>query len=432
MTDPHTPDAPRPGGATAWRPEAQTQPQPQPPLQPQPIQADYQPQRQQPYPQQPMQQHPAPPQHYVPQYAQAPAGLGPGAPNEVRVAREQWGAFTALPVEERSYPVFLRAPRWRWWKPLLALIATALLAAIAMTVPALLGMFADGTDIMQAAASGQLELGPWGFLGNNVGIALCIPIAMVMQWAFFGQRPRWLSSVEGRFRWGWFFRCCAVIVPIWLVMMGIEFALSGLPELKWRPYTVLLIVGILLTTPFQAAGEEYLMRGLQTKIVASYFKRETLGWAIAAVVSSLSFMWLHSAADPWLNVFYFSFGMVSSFIAWKTGGLEAAVAIHVVNNMLSEALMPWSDISKMFDRSAGVADASILIQVGVLLGAGGALWWLSRRMKLADRSAPGRAELLAAQAQIEASWQNAGQSWWAAQGAPAAPAPQQWQPPTNH
>lgn len=322
-------------------------------------------------------------------------------------------AITALPVEERSYPAFLRTPRWRWWKPLLALLAAGLVSLLLMVVLPLIGLVMDG-GLAETMRTGKTRLGPWMFLGNNVAIALTIGVAMLTQWAFFGMRPRWLSSVGGGFRWGWFARCVAVVLPIWVIVIGIEYALGGLPpDIQWRPYSLLMIVGILLTTPFQAAGEEYLMRGLQTRLVASYFRPDLLGWIVGTLVSSVTFMLLHGATDPWLNLFYFTFGAVSSWIAWKTGGLEASVAIHVINNLLSELFMPFTDFSGMFDREDGAGDATVLFPMGCLLVAAALLWLLARRSRVQTRSAPGRAEVARAEAAAAASWQA-----WVPQSAP--------------
>ncbi len=312
------------------------------------------------------------------------------------------GQLTALPVEPRSYPFFYRTPRWAAWKPIVALLMAAVLGLLAMGVLPLVGLLMDGIDLTEIAATGQIKIGPWGFLGNNVGLALCIPVAMLTQWAVMGQRPRWMSSVEGGFRWGWFARCLTVVVPIWVVLTVVEFALTGLPpDISMRPYTALMIVGILLTTPLQCAGEEYLMRGLEQRLVASYFKAETVGWVVATILSSLTFMALHGAGDPWLNLFYFSFGVAASWIGWKTGGLEASVAIHVVNNLLSEIFLPFTDFSSMFNRQKGVGDPSVLVLIAVLIAGAAALTWLAKRHQIMTRAAPGRAEVDAALAHAQ-------------------------------
>jgi len=309
-----------------------------------------------------------------------------------------------------------------------AAICVLVVAFVASLPIGIAGFVLDGVDLTKLTSMDDLKVGPWTFLANNVLLASTIVLAMLGQWAFFGQRPGWLSSVVGHIRWGWLGRCVLIILPIWLVMIGLEYLIGGLPpEIHVRPYTVLMIAGILITTPFQAAGEEYLIRGLEQRLVASYFKPGLLGWGIATLVSSLTFMALHGAGDVWLNIFYFAFGAAASWVTWKTGGLEAAIAIHAVNNLLSEALMPFTDFSGMFDRKAGAGDPSGLIQVGVMVAAVVLLAWLGRRAGVAISSAPGRGDVDQALAQAAARWETTA---WQPTAVPTSPAPPNgWQPP---
>lgn len=294
-----------------------------------------------------------------------------------------------LPEQPRAYHAFLRSATFRWWKPLVAVLAVGLLWIVLQTILTVPAIFADG-GFEAVYRDGQLRLGPWVFLANNVGIATAIPLVLLLSWAFFGQRPRWASSIQGGFRWGWFFRCVGVVVPFWLVTIAIEFALSPPDDLGPRWYTVLMVVGILLTTPVQAAGEEYLLRGFLARAVGSYFRVEWLGWAVSTVICSLVFMRLHMAADPWLNVFYVGFGVASSWMVWRTGGLEASCALHIVNNLLAEVTMPFSDFSGMMDRSVGTGDPTVLINMGLMVVVAIIIDRLARRRGLPQRTAPGR------------------------------------------
>ncbi|QIK71144.1 CPBP family intramembrane metalloprotease [Propioniciclava coleopterorum] len=299
----------------------------------------------------------------------------------------------ALPVETRDYFAFWRAPRYRWWKSLLALLMAGGIFLALSGVAGFIGMAIDGVDFAEVSRTGEIPVGPGFFIANNVSLALCIPIAMLTAWACVGQRPRWLTSVVGGMRWRWFWLVVGVLTPLWIVLMAIGYAIMPPQDVGLWPHTVPMIVGILLTTPFQAAGEEYLVRGLLGRVVASWFPAPAVGFGVSTLVTALVFMALHGAGDPWLNVYYVAFALVGSWLTWRTGGLEAAVAIHIVNNMLSEALLPFIDISGMFDREAGAGDATILINIGVLLIAGVLIDFLARRRKLVKANDPGRAEL---------------------------------------
>ena len=173
----------------------------------------------------------------------------------------------ALPIVERDYFAFFRAPRWRWWKPLLAALMGGALFILITGVIGIVGIVLDGN--FQAMAEGEIAVGPWTFLFNNLGLALCIPLAMFTAWACFQQPPKWLSSVVGGFRWGWFARVLMFVVPLWAVFVTYSFVVDPPVDVRWREYSLLMIAGILFTTPLQAAGEEYLVRGLLGRMVAS-------------------------------------------------------------------------------------------------------------------------------------------------------------------
>lgn len=237
------------------------------------------------------------------------------------------------------------------------------------------------------------------FLANNLSLASLIPISFGVGWYFFRQRPGWLSSVAGAMRWGWLGRCALIITPLWLVNFAAQLLWGqqdgSLPDLAVNSDTWLLVVGILLTTPLQAAGEEYGFRGALNRIAASFFANQHAGLVVGAVVSSSVFMVAHAAADPWLNLNYFVFGMVACFLTWRTGGLEAAIAMHVINNLVGEAILPFSDVSLVFDREAGAAGPAILIDLAVMVLAAYLLTQQASRRGLATTSAPGESMAMA-------------------------------------
>ncbi|MEL4505962.1 type II CAAX endopeptidase family protein [Luteococcus sp. H138] len=329
-----------------------------------------------------------------------------------------------LPVTESSYHQFWRTPLWRWWRPLAVLVVGALAFFLLSMV---FGAIAIGIDVstgrrtmeeVRQMSNENLKMTPALFLINNLSLALFIPIGMLLGRWFFKQRPGWLSSITGRIRWVWLGRCFAVLLPLWLLYIGLEtWLMSRSPQglgLAVNSDTWLLLFGILLTTPFQAAGEEYGFRGAINRALASFFTHRWIGFVVGAVVSSTLFMFSHFAQDIWLNIFYFCFGMIACGMTLRTGGLEAAIAMHIVNNVLSEATMPFSDISDMFDRSAGAAGPSALIGVAVPLIGWALVEWQARRHKVVAATAPG----LERQRQLDqqlATWQQQMIAWQRAQ-----------------
>lgn len=297
----------------------------------------------------------------------------------------------ALPVVQREYHEFFRAPRLRWWKPLAAFgmfLGAALVTTVAL-VPLMLVDVASGRLDPAKVSAGELQMTPMLFLVNNLSLALWVPLAFLTAWAVFGQRPKWLSSITGGFRWGLFGRFALISFVVLAVSTGIQILLGGgLEGLAWNPDSLFLIVTILLTTPFQAAGEEYALRGLGARCLGAWFSSRRVGLVVATVGTSVVFMLLHGAGDPWLNSFYLLFAVVGSVLAWRTGGLEAAVALHVVNNLISEATLPFSSLDGLFDRQAGVAGPETLWQMGAVVVVGGLMLWQARRLGLPTATAP--------------------------------------------
>lgn len=343
---------------------------------------------------------------------------------------------SALPVVDREYHHFWRTPAWRWWRPVLALLAFGFAFLVVQVIVLVVAIAIDAStgrvpldEFFNDASTGVIKATPVFFLANNVGLAALIPVSLLLGWLVFGQRPRWLSSVVGGIRWAWLARCFLVLLPLWIVYLGFDTWMSyrsaGTLDLKFTSDTWLLVIGILLTTPFQAAGEEYAFRGFISRATSSFFRWPKVGLIVSTIVSSTLFMLAHAAGDAWLNLFYFSFGAIASVMAWRTGGLEAAIAMHVVNNVLSEMLLPFQNIEGMFDRSAGVAGPMVLIGVAVPLVGMGLIEWQARRHHIVRVSAPAR-DALSAPAQPAPVWGPPPPAW-----SPVPPAPAPWSPPAN-
>ncbi len=297
-------------------------------------------------------------------------------------------------MEPRQYHEFLRTPRMRWWRPILALAMGAALFLVANIVVSLVAMTYDitagNTTFENYTSMDRFKTTPAFFLANNIGLALCIPIAALTQWACFGQRPRWMASVTGVFRWRWFGECVAWMLPVFLISLVVDLALNGPPPLQVTATTGFMIASVLLTTPLQAAGEEYLLRGLGQRAIGAWLPR-TAGLVVSTAVTAAIFMLLHGAGDPWLNFFYLLFAVIGSLLAWRTGGLEAAIAMHVVNNLTAMTLLPFTDISEMFNRESGTGSPWLLVQVALMFGAAALVLWRAKQRRVVTMTAPGAA-----------------------------------------
>lgn len=290
-----------------------------------------------------------------------------------------------MPVEPVAYPQMLRTPRATWGRGVLMIVCFVLSYVLVSTV---LQGAAIGWDVYRGRTSVddllamRLDLTPALLISVNLTNAACIPLSMVLQRAFFGQRGRWLSSVAGRFRWGLLGRGALVVLPFWAAYLAIT--LVAAPETVKVPsgtYLVLLVV-VLLTTPIQAAGEEYGARGLIMRGAGSWFASPRAALLVGTLLSGAVFTLAHGAGDPWLIAFYFAFAVVLSLVTWRSGGLELAVLLHAANNLVAfgSLVLLQQDTSSVFDRGAGSAGPSVLLPAVILLLSTGALWlWASRR-----------------------------------------------------
>ena len=244
-----------------------------------------------------------------------------------------------------------------------------------------------GRSTWEVYSSGKVEITPALLLATNIGNALCIPLAMLLQWWIWGQPVRWLHSVTGVLRWGLLGRTAAIVVPLWLVYMGVSAIAfpqsSGITGPgSFTGESVALLIIMLVTTPLQAAGEEYGARGLIMRSAGSWVASPVPGLIIATIVPSLVFMAAHGAGDPWLNVYYFLFGAAMSLLAWRTGGLEAGCVVHAVNNMMAFGIVILAGQEINLDRSAGTGGTFMLVPMAVLLIVTVLLSLLARRWKV--------------------------------------------------
>ncbi len=245
------------------------------------------------------------------------------------------------PTSPRPYTQVLRGVRHRWWRPLVStavVLAGIVVGLVISTVAIAVGIFLDpGLSVMDLtgrAGTQELLTTWWVFVVNNLFLAFGIPLAMLAVWAGHAWRPRWVLSVVGTIRWRYLGEASLASLVLLGLATGLTFALD--PATTWAPErdAVIILVAVLLTTPFQAAGEELIFRGWLSQAVGSWFAGALVGAVVAGGVSAALFALAHGSQGPWLFADRFAFGVVASILAWRTGGLEAGIAAHTLNNMV--------------------------------------------------------------------------------------------------
>ena len=264
-------------------------------------------------------------------------------------------AVEEAPGAGERYPQLLRGERARWWQPVLGVLffVVCLVSASAGVIVAAL--------VARAATSGSVDLdeaslpidSPIGLLANNLVLAALIPAAALAVLVVHRRPVGVLASVLGRVRWGWLLRLLGVAAGVMVLSLvaGLLLPGEGGDDISVPPAGQLagLVAVILLTTPLQSAGEEVGFRGYLTQAVASWSSRPVVGTVLAAAVTSVLFALAHGVQDPALFLDRLAFGLTASWLVWRTGGLEAAVALHVVNNL----------VALLFSASTGQLEESI-------------------------------------------------------------------------
>lgn len=240
------------------------------------------------------------------------------------------------------YPQLLRTSRARWWRPLLGLGlfgVTLVSAAVAVILASLVLAALTGSTEDPFSDESLRADSPVGLLANNLVIAMMVPAALFAVFVVHRERVGWLASVTGRPRWGLLGRLLGVAFLVVVVFFAASFLLPSDSGLEVDTPTASTLAGlvavILLTTPLQAAAEEVGFRGYLSQAVASWFARPAAGTLTAGAVSAVLFALAHGTQDAWLFGDRLAFGAVASWLVWRTGGLEAAVALHVANNLVS-------------------------------------------------------------------------------------------------
>jgi len=255
--------------------------------------------------------------------------------------KRRWG----VPEYDQAQPYhrILRTRGYRWWRPLVGLLValvTFLVISVAVTAAALVPAFLTGAiDLTDAETDPAAALisDPLGLLGINLSLAALIPAVVLGLLAGHQLRPGMLHSVVGRMRWSFLAWCLLIEVGVTAVILPLSVLTGGgvvgdAPETQplsfaaWLPFAIV----ILLTTPLQAAGEEYGFRGYGLQALGAWVRNP---W-FAIVVTSLLFAAAHGTQSPALFLNRFAFGMIAGWLTVRTGGLEAAIGIHVVNNMV--------------------------------------------------------------------------------------------------
>ncbi|GAA1522199.1 CPBP family intramembrane glutamic endopeptidase [Nocardioides humi] len=288
------------------------------------------------------------------------------------------------------------------WRPLVGiplLVVIFFASQLVLSIVVTLVLVAGGDSTEQAIDKLTGDLATPSFLALvNLGWAAAIPAVWAVARLLHGQTPGWVTSVTGALRWRWFLVCLGLA----LVALGITVAVSTvLPDQgagsietdgtlnPWTSTVRDFLLVIVLLTPLQAAGEEYVFRGYLAQAFGGLTARlgSRVAAGVAVVVPALLFALAHGLGQD-LPIFFdrFAFGLVAGLLVVLTGGLEAGIAMHVLNNFLAFGLaLAFSDMTEALNPTGGTwwaVPVTLVQSVSYLVLAVGA----ARRLGVAHRT----------------------------------------------
>uniref|UniRef100_UPI002FE2C220 CPBP family intramembrane glutamic endopeptidase n=1 Tax=Glutamicibacter sp. TaxID=1931995 RepID=UPI002FE2C220 len=135
--------------------------------------------------------------------------------------------------------------------------------------------------------------------------------------------------------WRWFGVAIGTSALLFAAYFALNFGLSAagvgeqtdLSPTKVPADPLFFALLVILLTPFQCAAEELVFRGAMMQVIGSWLKHPL--FAILLPVPLFTFGHLY---DVYGLLDVSAFAIAAGYLSWRTGGLEAAMAMHIINN----------------------------------------------------------------------------------------------------
>ena len=257
----------------------------------------------------------------------------------------------------------------------LAFLLTGLLAQAVLRVSWFLRGQPDFREYQSLALAYEL---PDGILASHLGIAGLLLFVLLIHRYWHGRKAIWVISVQPGGRWRYLLICFVVAaavlnVVLWL-MRGGNMAWQA-AQSDWAIYLALILV----TSPLQAAAEEFFFRGYLQQAIGSLAGRAWVGVAC----SSLVFAIFHGDQNVALFAHRLGFGLIAGTLVWATGGLEAAIAVHVANNVFAFGYALFTGGVATLKATSAISWEAACSDLASFAVFGALAWWIGRRMHVA-------------------------------------------------
>jgi uncharacterized protein len=258
------------------------------------------------------------------------------------------------------------------WRPVVGVVAAALgllvVGSLIALIPFVVWYAATGAPLQDSLTrlTDVKHPTPAVLAYINLTLSLMIPISWFLNRTLHGLRPRWLASVGPRIRWRFLVACLGAAVIALIATLVVSAVLPGQSDdlgTRANPFTATTrdyLLVLVFLTPLQAAGEEYLFRGYLTQAfggLTGFLNRPSRRVsALFAIVPPAFLFGLAHGLGQSPPVFFdrFAFGLVAGTLVVLTGGLEAGIAMHVLNNWLAFGLaLAFGDMATTLNPTGG-------------------------------------------------------------------------------
>ncbi len=255
------------------------------------------------------------------------------------------------------------------------LVVAQLLAQVVLGIGWLLRGQPNFEDYRSRALAYEL---PDGILASHLGIAGLLLFVPLIHRYWHGRKAAWAISVQPGGRWRYLLICFVVAAAVLNVVMWLVRGGSMAWQAAQSDWVVYLVL-ILITSPLQAAAEEFFFRGYLQQAIGSLAGRAWVGILCSALVFAL----FHGNQNIALFAHRLGFGLIAGTLVWATGGLEAAIAVHVANNVFAFGYALFTGGVAALKATSEISWEAACSDLAGFAVFGAAAWWIGRRMHVA-------------------------------------------------
>ncbi len=284
----------------------------------------------------------------------------------------EWNENGAI-VQGENYVHMLNEHGWNWKKLILAIFAYAasfvIVVAVSMIgIGLILTVCGYGSAYWKVLVSGDFESLKYGEKIYDVILFALFPAGILANRIVFKSKKAELISFTGKARWKWIAPCSLILVPVMVVGMVIQEMINKPFEIELTSKAAITIALTFFFTPLQCMGEEMFFRGWLLQVFGPIFKNKKISWLIFGIGASIFFSVMHEPVNVFVTMSLALFGILACALIYITGGLEAGIIMHTVNNSVLFIISNLAKGGRDFTAAGAVGDAATKDAIMTMIG----------------------------------------------------------------